>query len=193
MSAASDLSQPSKTPQPSATGSTTEWFDKKTAAKELKKSERTLLEWVQTGKYAIQTRKIEMPSGQTATEFHAGDIARIVHDRDNPKPKPALAVPEKALVVQKSAVATLPQPVNLPQPAAVVPLLGIREVPAPCAPWQFMTVEEAAAHVRAPKSVIEVLLKKGTLPGVEARNQVRGGWLILRRDLESLELTRYKA
>jgi len=115
------MSETSTVPQPSA-----QWIGKAEAARRLKRSERTVLEWADAGK--IQSRRVQAPSGQTVRELHAGDIERLIYERAHPAPQPD---PPKAAIALQTRALALPQPPAVPQP--------------PASPRPWLTLDEAAA------------------------------------------------
>lgn len=142
-----------------------EWITKEEAARLLDKSERTVLAMAAEGKIRSKLERDAEKRGQKVTLLHAVDVAALC----DPDVK-AEAVQPRRVAIKRADL----------QPSAANAV--------PCAPWQFMTLDQAAEHVLAPRSVIEDLIQTEVLPAVDARGKVKGGWLILRRDLEDLKL-----
>ncbi len=174
------------------------WLTKQQAAERLNLSTSRVFALGEAG--TIKTQRLKSPtSGQFVAIFHAGDIERVIFERENP-----------------DKVSKLPAKLDKPEVDPLTELfqktglMGVRGLPRierpttadiarnieawvdrplkPPTPW--ITVVEAAEYSGLPVSVIERLIKSATLPAIDCLNAIprtAGRWRVKRSDLDALE------
>ena len=108
-------------------------------------------------------------SGQNCTLYHAGDVERIAFERENP-----------------GGASRVPAIVKTPNPYETSALARLTEETAfPAKPW--LTIDESAAYLGLPASIIQKLVESGKLPALDCGPRPGGRWRVKRSDLDALE------
>lgn len=150
------------------------WLTKQTAAERLNLSQSRVFAIGEAGK--IKTQRVKSPSsGQWVTLFHAGDVERVIYDRENPS-----RVPAKVDKLEIDPLSELFQKTGL---------MSVRGLPAVKQevqkPW--ITISEAAEVSGLPASTIESLVKSKRLLALDCGPRPGGRYRIKRADLDALE------
>jgi excisionase family DNA binding protein len=154
------------------------WLTKTSASERLNRSPSRVAALGVEG--AIKTQTAQNPvSKQRVTLFHAGDVERLVYERDHPEE--VSRVPAK-----------LEQPSDAFSDLAKTGMWSLRGLPRleraelpTLKPW--LTLAEAAEYSGLPVSTIRNLIDASRLPHLDVGPRPGGRWRVKRSDLDALE------
>jgi len=115
-------------------------------------------------------------SGQNCTLYHAGDVERLAFERENPAELSRVTVP----LIPSAAPAR-----HIEYPPIDIPALVAEMKSNQLKPW--LTIEESAAYLGLPASIIQKLVESGKLPALDCGPRPGGRWRVKRSDLDALE------
>jgi excisionase family DNA binding protein len=163
-----------RTLRTSAAAAKVEWLNLQAAAEALGVSPSSVRNYAKSGEIKVKAG-VDPQSNQPIKMYHAGDIERVRHERENPQPKPEAR--EVAVVAPQGKLAPLP-----------VPLLAAPEFveEMPLALW--LTIAQAAEYLGFPEADIEQWILAGKLRAYDrGKGRRNGRWRISRKTLDSFE------
>lgn len=149
-----------------------EWLDRQTAAKELNRSIRRVLQFAGAGKIRSQ-QEPDPKTGRPATFLHAGDVERLREELQTRK---------------KTASARSLAAIDKPRGAQELALLAANaNGHVSLSPW--FTLDEAARALRLPLTFLKRLIERGELPArnVSEGTKAAASWRLTKKDLEELK------